>query len=178
VKGHANSRRGRFAATPVRACSPRVYPGDGGGCAQVRRSAGLAFQGRKRSRSGPARGFPPFAAAFAEVGGEPGQEVQAGHLGGGGDGPDHGGVRAVSPLREPPAFFLVTTGPRIILSAALLSLSGRPDNTNYPDGAVMPVSVVRTTICSAEGCWGRPNEVPWRGSTGGLNRLNDEPVTV
>ena len=29
--------------------------------------------------------------------------------------------RAVSPLREPPAFFLVTTGPRIILSAALLS---------------------------------------------------------
>ena len=49
------------AATPVRACSSRVYPGDGGGCAQVRRSPGLAFQGRKRSRSGPARGFPPLA---------------------------------------------------------------------------------------------------------------------
>ena len=40
--------------------------------------------------------------------------------------------RAVSPLREPPAFFLVTTGPRIILSAALLSLSGYRHNDNNP----------------------------------------------
>ena len=58
---------------------------------------------------------------------------------------------AVSPLREPPAFFLVTTGPRIILSAALLSLSGRPDNTNYPDRAVMPVSVVRGGSAAGQG---------------------------
>ena len=36
-----------------------VYPG-GGGCAQVRRSSGLAFQGRKRSRSGPGKGLPPL----------------------------------------------------------------------------------------------------------------------
>jgi len=38
--------------------------------------------------------------------------------------------RAVSPLREPPAFFLVTTGPRIILSAGLLSLCRVPDKDN------------------------------------------------
>jgi len=31
-------------------------------------------------------------------------------------------LRAESPLREPPAFFLVTTGPRMVLSARLLSL--------------------------------------------------------
>ena len=32
----------------------------GGGCAQACRSAGTAFQGRKRSRSGPASGLPPL----------------------------------------------------------------------------------------------------------------------
>jgi hypothetical protein len=99
------------AATPVRACSPRVYPGDGGGCAQVWRSPGLAFQGRTRSKVRAGEGFPAVAAAFVEVGGEPGQEVQAGHLGGGGDGPDHGGVRGGVPVAGAPAFFLVTTGP-------------------------------------------------------------------
>ena len=46
---------------------------------------------------------------------------------------------AVSPLWEPPAFFLVTTGPRIVLSAMLLSLSGCRHNDNYPDVAVMPM---------------------------------------
>ena len=51
-------------------------------------------------------------------------------------------VRAVSGLWEPPAFFLVTTGPRIVLSARLLSLSGCRNKDNYPDGAVMPMSVV------------------------------------
>ncbi len=35
------------------------YP-SGGGCAQVRRSSGLAFQGRNRSSAGPDRGFPPL----------------------------------------------------------------------------------------------------------------------
>ena len=48
--------------------------------------------------------------------------------------------RAVSPLWEPPAFFLVTTGPRIARSAMLLSLFRHPDNDNYPDDAVMPMS--------------------------------------
>jgi len=37
-----------------------IYPsGGGGGCARVRRSSGLAFQGRKRSSAGPVRGLPP-----------------------------------------------------------------------------------------------------------------------
>jgi hypothetical protein len=48
--------------------------------------------------------------------------------------------RAESSLWEPRAFFLVTTGPRIILSAALLSLFRYPDKDNYPDVAVMPMS--------------------------------------
>ena len=51
-------------------------------------------------------------------------------------------VRAVSALWEPPAFFLVTTGPRIVRSARLLSLFRHPDNDNYPDDAVMPMSAV------------------------------------
>ena len=38
--------------------------------------------------------------------------------------------RAVSPFREPPAFFLVTTGPRICRSAALLSLFRVLDKDN------------------------------------------------
>ena len=49
---------------------------------------------------------------------------------------------AVSPLWEPPAFFLVTTGPRIVLSAMLLSLCRYPDKDNYPDVAVMPMLTV------------------------------------
>ena len=48
---------------------------------------------------------------------------------------------AVFPLWDPPAFFLVTTGPRIARSAILLSLSGYRNNDNYPDDAVMPMSV-------------------------------------
>ena len=45
-------------ATPVTAVlSVRVYPA-GGGSAQVRRSSGLAFQGRNRSSARPVRGFP------------------------------------------------------------------------------------------------------------------------
>jgi hypothetical protein len=48
--------------------------------------------------------------------------------------------RADSSLREPPAFFLVTTGPRIMRSAVLLSLSGYPHNDNCADVAVMPKS--------------------------------------
>ena len=38
--------------------------------------------------------------------------------------------REESPFRDPPAFFLVTTGPRIIRSAGLLSLSGYRHNGN------------------------------------------------
>jgi hypothetical protein len=46
---------------------------------------------------------------------------------------------AVFPLWDPPAFFLVTTGPRMARSAILLSLFRCPDNDNYPDAAVMPM---------------------------------------
>src|SRR5256886_15245844 len=46
--------------------------------------------------------------------------------------------RAVSPLWEPRAFFLVTTGPLIVRSAALLSLSGYRHKDNCADVAVMP----------------------------------------
>ena len=49
-------------------------------------------------------------------------------------------VPAVPGFWEPPAFFLVTTGPRIVLSARLLSLFRHPDKDNYPDDAVMPMS--------------------------------------
>ena len=46
--------------------------------------------------------------------------------------------RAASPFREPRAFFRVTTGPRIALSATLLSLSGYRHKDNCADVAVMP----------------------------------------
>jgi len=59
--------------------------------------------------------------------------------------------RAVSPLREPPAFFLVTTGPRIWRSAALLSLCRVPDKDNYPDAAVMPMFVVGGGFAAGQG---------------------------
>src|ERR1039458_4299450 len=109
------------AATPVRACSRRVYPGDGGGCAQVRRAPGLAFQGRKRSRSGPARGFPPLRPHSSREAGCPVRRFRPAIWAVAVTVQITAAFRAVSPLREPPAFFLVTTGPRIILSAGLLS---------------------------------------------------------
>ena len=59
--------------------------------------------------------------------------------------------RAVSPLWEPRAFFLVTTGPRIIRSAALLSLCRYPDKDNYPDVAVMPKSGLGGGVSAGRG---------------------------
>ena len=59
--------------------------------------------------------------------------------------------RAESSLWEPRAFFLVTTGPRIILSAALLSLFRLLDKDNYPDGAVMPMFTVRGGSAAGQG---------------------------
>src|SRR6266516_7097418 len=109
------------AATPVRACSPRVYPGDGGGCAQVRRSPGLAFQGRKRSGSGPARGFPPLRPHSSRQAVSQVRRFRPAIWAVAVTVQGTAACRAVSPLREPAAFFLVTTGPRIILPAALLS---------------------------------------------------------
>ena len=60
-------------------------------------------------------------------------------------------LRAVSPFREPPAFFLVTTGPRIWRSAALLSLFRHLDKDNYPDGSVMPMFTVRGGSAAGQG---------------------------
>jgi Electron transfer flavoprotein FAD-binding domain len=53
-------------------------------------------------------------------------------------------LRAVSPFREPPAFFLVPTGPRIWRLAALLS----SDTIGYSRCAVSP-SHSRSTVASA-----------------------------
>ncbi|MGH3125870.1 MAG: hypothetical protein ACRDND_33250, partial [Streptosporangiaceae bacterium] len=60
-------------------------------------------------------------------------------------------IPAVPGLWDPPAFFLVTTGPRIVLSARLLSLSGIRNKDNYADGAVMPVSAVRGGSAAGQG---------------------------
>ena len=107
-------------AAPVRAGFARgIYP-SGGGCAQVRRSSGLAFQGR----NGPGRrgeGFPAVAAAFVEVGGEPGQDVEAGHLDGGGDGPDHGGEAGGVPVTGAACVLPSPRGRGSCRSAGLLS---------------------------------------------------------
>jgi hypothetical protein len=45
--------------------------------------------------------FPAVAAAFVQVGGEIGQDVEAGHPGGRGDGPDDGGVPGGVPVPGP-----------------------------------------------------------------------------
>src|SRR5260370_16765375 len=91
------------------------YPG-GGGSAHVWRSSGLAFQGRNRSSAGPVSGFPPlrphssryavshvrmFRQAIRAVA----VTVQI-----------PAAFRPVSPLPDPPAFFLVPTRPRTVLS--------------------------------------------------------------
>ena len=49
----------RSVPMPMTALFVRVYPA-GGGCAQVRRSSRLAFQGRNRSSVGPVSGLPPW----------------------------------------------------------------------------------------------------------------------
>ena len=79
-----------------------------------------------RSRAGtvqvpPGEGLSAVAAAFVQVGGEPGEGVQPGHLAVAVTVKIRAAFRAVFPLWEPPAFFLVTTGPLIVLSAVLLS---------------------------------------------------------
>ena len=51
--------------------------------------AGVPGQEAFQCRAG--EGLAAVAAAFVEVGSQPGQDVQADHLGGGGGGPDDGG---------------------------------------------------------------------------------------
>jgi hypothetical protein len=52
---------------------------------------GAGVPGQEPFQRLPGQGLPAVAPAFVEVDGEVGQLVQAGHPGGGGDGPDHGG---------------------------------------------------------------------------------------
>src|SRR6266536_2367095 len=58
--------------------------------------AGVPGQEAFQRRAG--EWFPAVAAAFVEVSGEPGQDVQPGHPGGRGDGPDDGGVPGGVPV--------------------------------------------------------------------------------
>ena len=52
---------------------------------------GAGGPGQEPFQRWPGGGFPAVASALVEVGGEPGQDVQAGHLGCRGDGPNGGG---------------------------------------------------------------------------------------
>src|ERR1017187_5516076 len=118
------ARRGG-SRRPCRCCrySRGFYLG-GGGCAQVRRSSGLAFQGRKRSSARPARGFPPLRPHSSREAVSQVRTLRPAIRAVAVTVQMTAAFRAVSPFREPSAFFLVTTGPRIWRSAALLSLSG------------------------------------------------------
>ena len=97
MKGHADSRRGGLRW-------PRRSGITGEGFTR-RAGAVPRFGGLRgwRSRAGtvpaPARtGASAVAPASVEVGGEVGQLVEAGHPGGGGDRPDHGGVAGSVPV--------------------------------------------------------------------------------
>ena len=58
--------------------------------------AGVPWEEAFQCRAGER--FAAVAAAFVEVCGQAGQDVQPGHLGGGGDGPDGGGVPGGVPV--------------------------------------------------------------------------------
>src|ERR1700686_4736585 len=70
----------------------------GGGVCPGGEVFGAGFPGQEPFQCRAGERFPAVATAFVEVGGEPGQEVEAGHLGGGGDGPDYGGVAGGGPV--------------------------------------------------------------------------------
>src|SRR5208283_5994618 len=88
----------------------RVYP-DGGGCAQVRRSSGLAFHGRNRSSVWPASGFPPLRPHSSKYAVSQVRTLRPAIRAVAVAVQMTAAFRAVSPFRDPPAFFLVTTGP-------------------------------------------------------------------
>src|ERR1019366_3432902 len=98
----------------------RVYP-SGGGSAQVRRSSGLAFQGRNRPSAWPASGFPPLRPHASEEGVTHVRTLRPAIRAVAVTVQMTAAFRAVSPFGDPPAFFLVTTGPRIGRSAELFS---------------------------------------------------------
>ena len=98
MKGHADGRRGG-SRRPCRCCSlfARVWPGRWRLCpgAEVF-GAGVPGQEAFQRRAGG--WFPAVAAALVEVCGEIGRDVQPGHPGGRGDGPDDGGVPGGVPV--------------------------------------------------------------------------------
>src|SRR5215831_6031786 len=65
--------------------------------------------GQESFQRRPGERLAAVAAAFIEVGSQPGQDVEAGHLGGDGDGPDDGGVAGAVPVMGAAGVFLVTT---------------------------------------------------------------------
>src|ERR1035437_5435954 len=88
------------AAMPVLSLFARVLSGGRRLCpgAEVFR-AGVPGQEAFQRPAGER--FPAVAAAFVQVGGEPGQDVQPRHPGGRGDGPDDGGVPGGVPVPGP-----------------------------------------------------------------------------
>src|SRR5271165_1863012 len=88
----------RFAvATPVAALPVRCLP-VGRGLCPGSEVFGAGVPGQEPFQRRPGQGLPAVAPAFVEVGGEVGQLVEAGHPGGGGGGPDHGGVAGGVPV--------------------------------------------------------------------------------
>ena len=121
MRGHAGCRRDRLTtATPAEAVI-RGFIGGRGLC-PGREVFRAGVPGQEPLECRPGEGLAAVASAFVEVGGEIGQDVEAGYLGGAGDGPVTAGFRAVSPLWEPRAFFLVTTGPRILALRGVIVL--------------------------------------------------------
>jgi hypothetical protein len=104
--------------------------------------------GQELFQVGAGDGLAVVAAAGVEAGSQVGEDVQPGHLGGGGDGPDPGGeprgVVVTGSVRVFPgddrAADRSLGGVVIVIPTSLLSLSRHPDNDNYPDVAVMPRS--------------------------------------
>src|SRR6516165_7458113 len=85
-----------LAATPVTSLLRRGFPGGRRLC------PGAEFFGAGVPGQEPPEGFPgerlAAAAAFVEVGGQVGDDVQSGHLRGRGDGPDRRGVAGGFPV--------------------------------------------------------------------------------
>ena len=85
------------SAAPVMALRVRVLPGRGwlGPGAEV---FGAGLPGQEAFQRLPAERLAAVPPAFVEVGGQVGEQVQRGHPGGRGDGPDHGGVPGGVPV--------------------------------------------------------------------------------
>ena len=98
MKWHVDGRRGRLGGHAGAGVFAAGLPGRWRRLCPGAEVAGAGVPGQEAFQCRAGEGFPAVAAAFVEVGGEPGQEVQAGHLGGGGDGPDHGGVPGGVPV--------------------------------------------------------------------------------